>query len=82
MAGLHPIPPGGVCGYLHGMPLVNVIVTLIVIGVILWLINLIPMQNTIKSIINALVVIVVVLWLLHVFGIITGSGNIHIPVVK
>jgi len=64
------------------MPIVNVIVTLIIIGFVLWLINLIPMQSTIRSIINAVVVIAVVLWLLYGFGIITHSGNIHMPVVN
>jgi hypothetical protein len=64
------------------MPLGNVIVTLIVVGVGLWLINLIPMQNTIKSILNGVVVIAVVLWLLYGFGIITHSGDIHMPVVQ
>jgi hypothetical protein len=65
------------------MPLINVVLTLIVIGVLLWLINTyIPMQSTIKSIINIVVVIAVVLWLLYGFGIITHSGDIKIPVVK
>jgi hypothetical protein len=65
------------------MPLVNVVLTLIVIGVLLWLINTyIPMQSTIKSIINAVVVIAVVLWLLYGFGIISNGGDVHLPVVK
>ncbi len=64
------------------MPLINVVVTLIVIGVVLWLINLIPMQSTIKSILNAVVVIAVILWLLYGFGIINGSGNVHMPMIK
>jgi uncharacterized membrane protein len=63
------------------MPIVNVVLTLIVIGVLLWLINLIPMQSTIKSILNAVVVIAVVLWLLYGFGIIS-HGDIKLPVVK
>jgi len=51
------------------MPLVNVLLTLIVVGVLLWLVNrYIPMQGTIKGILNAVVVIVLVLWLLNVFG--------------
>jgi len=42
------------------MPLVTVVLTLIVVGVLLWLINTyIPMQSAIKSIINAVVVIAV-----------------------
>ncbi len=65
------------------MPLVNVVLTLIVVGVLLWLINTyIPMQSTIKSIINIVVVIAVVLWLLYGFGIISNSGDIKMPVVK
>jgi predicted membrane protein len=65
------------------MPLINVVLTLIVVGVVLWAINrFIPMQGTIKSILNIVVVIAVVLWLLYGFGIISSSGNVSIPVVK
>ena len=65
------------------MPLINVVVTLVVVGVVLWLINAyIPMQSTIKSILNIIVIIVVVLWLLHGFGIISGSGDINMPKVN
>ncbi|MCX6950639.1 MAG: hypothetical protein NTV51_00385 [Verrucomicrobia bacterium] len=65
------------------MPLINVVLTLVVVGVLLWLINTyIPMQSTIKSILNAVVVIAVVLWLLYGFGVISGSGNVSMPTVK
>lgn len=65
------------------MPLINVVLTLVVVGVVLWLINsYIPMQSTIKSILNVVVVIAVVLWLLYGFGVISNSGTIHMPVVK
>ena len=51
------------------MSLVTLVLTLIVIGVLLWLINrFIPMQGQIKGILNAVVVIAVVIWLLKVFG--------------
>jgi hypothetical protein len=51
------------------MPLVNVVLTLIVIGVLLWLINTyIPMQASIKGLLNAVVVIAVVVWMLKIFG--------------
>jgi len=51
------------------MPLVQILVILIVIGVVLWLVNnFIPMAGSIKSILNALVTILVVVWLLNVFG--------------
>ena len=60
------------------MPLTQVIVVLIVVGVLLWLINrFIPMAGSIKSILNAVVVIAVVLWLLNVFGVLGSLSNIH-----
>ena len=65
------------------MPLLTVVLTLIVVGVILWLItSFIPMQGTIKTILNLVVVIAVILWLLHGFGVINNSGEVHLPVVK
>ncbi len=61
------------------MPLINVVVTLIVIGVLLWLVNAyIPMDSKIKQILNAVVVIAVVLWLLQAFGLLGPLGNIRI----
>lgn len=52
------------------MSIIAVIVLLIVIGVLLWLVNTrIPMDATIKTIINVVVVILVIVWLLKVFGI-------------
>ena len=41
------------------MPLVTVVLTLVVVGVLLWLVNLIPMQSQIKGILNTIVVIAV-----------------------
>jgi hypothetical protein len=61
------------------MSLITIIVVLIVVGILLWLINAyIPMQSTIKSILNAVVVIVVVIWLLQVFGVLGSIGNVRI----
>jgi hypothetical protein len=61
------------------MPLIQVLLVLIVVGVLLWLINrFIPMQGTIKSILNAVVVIVVVLWLLNVFGLLHSLDHIRV----
>jgi predicted membrane protein len=51
------------------MPLVNIVITLIVVGVLLWLINnYIPMASSIKSILNIVVVIAVVIWVLQAVG--------------
>ena len=61
------------------MPLIQVLIALIVVGVLLWLVNTyIPMQGTIKSILNAVVVIVVVLWLLNVFGVLHSLTNVRV----
>ncbi len=50
--------------------LVTVVITLVVVGLILWLINrFIPMAGSIKSILNIVVIIAVIIWLLKVFGI-------------
>ena len=61
------------------MPLVTILLTLILVGFLLWLVNrFIPMAGSIKSILNAVVVIVVVLWLLNVFGLFHYFSNIHV----
>jgi len=60
------------------MPLLQLLATLVVIGVLLWLVNLIPMQGTIKSILNAVVVIVVVLWLLNIFGLFHSLSRMRV----
>lgn len=59
------------------MPLVNLIITLVVVGVLLWLINAyIPMEPTIKKILNVVVIIIVILWLLSAFGIFNSGLSI------
>jgi Fe2+ transport system protein B len=61
------------------MSLVTIVISLIVVGVLLWLINTyIPMDGKIKKIINIVVVVVVVLWLLSVFGVIDHVRGIHV----
>ena len=51
------------------MPLVNVVIALIVVGVALWLINnFIPMASGIKTILNVVVVVAVAVWVLQAFG--------------
>ena len=61
------------------MPLINIVIALIVVGMALWLINrFIPMAGSIKSILNAVVVICVVLWLLDAFGLFHSLSRIRI----
>ncbi len=53
------------------MPLMNVLITLVVIGVILWIVNTyIPMDRKIKSLLNVVALIAVLIWLLKVFNIV------------
>jgi hypothetical protein len=60
------------------MPIVEIVVVLIVVGVLLWLINTyIPMAGAVKSLLNAVVVIVLIVWLLKVFGIWNSIMHVH-----
>ena len=61
------------------MPLIQLVIVLVVVGVILWVINsYIPMQATIKKILNVVVIIAVILWLLSAFGVIGSISGIRI----
>ena len=61
------------------MPLLNLVVALIVVGVALWLINrYIPMASSIKSILNIVVVVVVAVWVLQVFGLWGGISSFRV----
>jgi hypothetical protein len=61
------------------MLLIQLVEVLIVVGVLLWLVNrYIPMQASIKSILNSVVVITVVLWVLNVFGLFHSLSRIHV----
>jgi hypothetical protein len=61
------------------MPLIQVVITLIIVGVLLWLVNrFIPMQSNIKSILNGVVVICVVLWIVNLFGLFSSLSRIHV----
>jgi hypothetical protein len=61
------------------MPILNIILILIGVGVLLWLVNnYFPMDGKIKSILNLVVVVVVVVWLLQTFGIVGSLRAIQI----
>jgi hypothetical protein len=61
------------------MPLISLVVTLIVVGVLLWLVNAyIPMEATIKKIVNVVVIIAVVLWILNLLGVFGHLSNVRI----
>lgn len=62
------------------MSLISLVVTLVVVGVLLWLVNTyVPMDDKIKKIVNIVVVIAVVLWLLAAFGVIGNISGIRVP---
>ncbi len=55
--------------------MIGILVTLVIIGLLLWLVNnYIPMDGKIKSILNVIIVIAVVIWLLQAFGLLGGVG--------
>lgn len=60
--------------------MLSLIITLIVIGVLMWLVNTyIPMQPTLKNILNIVVIICVVIYLLSVFGVLGGVHDVPVP---
>ena len=61
------------------MSLIGLVLTLVVVGVLLWLLNnYVPMDSKIKTIINVVVVIVVILWLLQSFGVLGSLRDVRI----
>ena len=61
------------------MPIINLLVILVVVGVLLWLVNnYIPMAGSIKKILNVVVVVAVVLWLLNAFGVISSLSRYRV----
>ncbi|CDH46164.1 Thivi_2564 family membrane protein [Candidatus Contendibacter odensensis] len=61
------------------MPLIQLIIVLVVFGVVLWAINnYIPMDATIKKILNVVVIIVVILFVLSAFGVLGSFSGMHV----
>lgn len=61
------------------MPILTVLLVLVVAGLILYLINrFIPMDATIKTILNIVVVIILIVWLLKVFGVWGALGSVKV----
>ena len=63
------------------MPLINLVITLVVVGMALWLINrFIPMASSIKTILNAVVVVCVGVWVLQAMGLWGHISNYRLPI--
>jgi len=61
------------------MPLINIVIALIIVGMALYLINrFIPMASSIKTILNVVVVVAVGVWVLQVTGLWGPISNYRI----
>ena len=61
------------------MPLVSLIIVLVVVGLLMYLINaFIPLDPTIKQILNIAVVIFLIIWLIQALGLLGPIGNLRI----
>jgi hypothetical protein len=58
---------------------ISLIVTIVVIGLLLWLIDMLPIDPKLKSIIHVIVVVVVILWLI---SFLVPSLGLHQPLVR
>ncbi len=62
------------------MSLISLIITLVVVGVLLWLVNsFLPMDGKIKQILNVVVIIGVILWLLSMFIVFGHAAPVGVP---
>jgi hypothetical protein len=60
------------------MSILTIVIVLVVVGVLLWLVNsYIPMDATIKKVLNIVVIIGIVLWLLKAFGLFSYLSSAH-----
>ena len=59
--------------------IISIIVALVIVGLVLYLIDIIPMDGTIKQIIRVIVIIAVIIWLLQAFGFIGSLSNLLHP---
>lgn len=60
------------------MSIIGIIVALAVLGLLLWAVNQIPMEGTIKKILNVIVIVLVCLWLLQQLGLLGSIGLITV----
>ena len=61
------------------MPILTIILTIIIVGLLLWIVNsYLPMDGKIKQILNIVVVIILIIWLLKIFGIFAGLDNVRV----
>ena len=50
------------------LPLIQIVIALAVIGLVLWVVQQIPMDPTIARIIRVVIIVIVCIWLLSLLG--------------
>lgn len=61
------------------MSLLTIVITIVVVGLLLWAINsFIPMEGRVKNILNGVVIVCLILWLLQAFGVLGSLGNVRV----
>ena len=64
----------------QSMSVISVVLTLVLVGFLLWLVNTYILVNEkTKRILNIVVMIAVVLWVLSAFGALGQAGEVWIP---
>jgi type IV secretory pathway TrbL component len=56
----------------RGMSLIYILVVIIVVGLLLWAAEQLPMDGTVRRILQVVVVVALVLWILQAFGLLHG----------
>lgn len=60
-------------------PLVPIVVTLLIVGIVLWAITQIPMDAAIARIIRVIVIVFVAIWLIYLLAGMFGTGPVFYP---
>lgn len=61
------------------MSLLSIIIALVVVGFILWAVNsFIPMDASVKKLLNIAVIIILVIWLLKASGLLSSLSSVTI----
>ncbi len=61
------------------MSLLTLIIAIVVVGIVLWAINsFVPMQGSVKKLLNIVVILILVVWLLNAFGLIDALSTVHV----
>lgn len=59
----------------RSMPIVPLLITLAIFGAVLYLIQLIPMDPAVRTLIRVVAIVAIVLWLLNDFGLLHGAHS-------